>query len=93
MIKQRNSYYEIVLIILTLFTGVAFLQDSQTVKVFTAFFILALYLVKEIFLYLQNQHEEDYQTKLQALKNNEVKKELDDLRNEINNINIAMFKR
>lgn len=93
MIKHRNSYYEIILVILTLFSGVAFLQDSQTVKVFTAFFILALYLVKEIFLYLENQHEEDYQTKLQALKNNEVKKELEDLRNEINNINIAMFKR
>lgn len=93
MIKQRNSYYEIVLIILTLFTGVAFLQDNNSVKIFLSLFVLLVYLIKEVFLFLEEKDKKEYQDKLEAIKENETQKEIDNIKTELSKINITLFKR
>lgn len=93
MIKQRNSYYEIVLIILTLFTGVAFLQDHDSVKIFLSLFVLFAYLIKEVFLFLEEKDKKEYQDKLEAIKENETQKEIDNIKTELSKINITLFKR
>ena len=93
MTKHPNSYYEIILIILTLFTGVAYLQDYQAVKVFTTLFILLSFLIKEVVLFLQDKKEEEFKKKLQAITNNELRQDLDRLRDEVNNINLTLFNR
>lgn len=93
MIKQRNSYYEIVLIILTLFTGVAFLQDHDSAKIFSSLFVLFAYLIKEVFLFLEEKDKKEYQDKLEAIKENETQKEIDNIKTELSKINITLFKR
>ena len=93
MIKQRNSYYEIILIILTLFTGIAFLQDNNSVKIFLSLFVLFAYLIKEVFLFLEEKDKKEYQDKLEAIKENETQKEIDNIKTELSKINITLFKR
>lgn len=93
MIKQRNSYYEIVLIILTLFAGVAFLQDSNSVKIFLASFVLIAYLIKEVFLFFEEKDRKEFEDKLEAIKENETQKEIDNIKTELSKINITLFKR
>ena len=93
MIKHNNSYYEIILIILTLFTGIAFLQDNSSVKIFLSLFVLFAYLIKEVFLFLEEKDKKEYQDKLEAIKENETQKEIDNIKTELSKINITLFKR
>lgn len=94
MIKHNNnSYYEAVLIILTLFAGVAFLQDLSSVKIFLSLFILSTYFVKEFFLFLQQKDRKEFEDKLQAIKETETQKEIDNIKSELSKINITLFKR
>lgn len=93
MTKHNNSYYEIILIILTLFTGVAFLQDHDSVKIFLSLFVLFAYLIKEVFLFLEEKDKKEYQDKLEAIKENETQKEIDNIKTELSKINITLFKR
>lgn len=93
MIKHNNSYYELVLIILTIFSAVAFLQDRGSVKIFLSLFILLVYLIKEAFLFLEEKDKKEYQDKLEAIKENETQKEIDNIKTELSKINITLFKR
>lgn len=93
MIKHSNSYYELVLIILTIFSAVALLQDRGSVKIFLSLFILLVYLIKEAFLFLEEKDKKEYQDKLEAIKENETQKEIDNIKTELSKINITLFKR
>lgn len=93
MIKSNNSYYEIILIILTLLAAVSFIQELGSVKIFLSLFVLIAYLIKEVFLFLQAKDKKEFEDRLQAIKDNETQKDIEALKSEINKINISLFKR
>ena len=93
MTKHKTSYYEIILTILTLFLGVAFLQDSTSVKIFSALFVLIVYIVKELFIYLEKEEQKEFKDKIFSIQHNETQKEIESLRSEINKINLTLFQR
>lgn len=93
MTKFPNSYYEIILAIITLFIGVSFVQDSDKVKIFLSLFLVIAYLTKEIFLFLQEKSRKEYEDKLNTIKNIETQKEIETIKSEINKINFKLFNR
>ena len=91
MTKNNNSYYEIILIVLSLFLGVAFIQDSNTVKIFLSAFILVAFTVKEIVLFFDEKRRQELKAKLDSLRKNEITNEIEKLKSDITKINIKMF--
>lgn len=89
----HRSYYEVILVILSLFLAVAFLKDVPIVQIFVALFIVVTCITKEIVMLMEDKREIAYQKKIQSIYNNEMRQDIEKLRDEINNINLTLFNR